>query len=155
VALTEDDATSEHGGLKAGPRRRGGAPAAAPASADPFAHARAELAGGRPNRAIELLLAELAREHSPRGRFVRQTQIAYVMVEAGHHGVARPILEKLVETIDARNLEEWEAGPLVAQPMALLCRVIDKLDGPDSSTRAELYLRICRLDPLQAIPLQV
>ena len=38
---------------------------------------------GRPNRAIELLVAELARERSPRGRFVRQTQIAYVMVEAG------------------------------------------------------------------------
>ena len=76
------------------------------------------------------------------------------MVEAGHHAVARPILEKLVETIDSRGLEDWEAGPLVAQPRALLCRVIDKLDEGYSSTRAELYLRICRLDPLQAMSLQ-
>jgi type VI secretion system protein ImpA len=155
AALAEDDATSEHGGLKAGARRRGGNTPAAATAPDPFAYARSELAQGRPNRAIELLLGELARERSPRGRFVRQTQIAYVMVEAGHHAVARPILEQLVSTIDSRSLEEWEAGPLVAQPMALLCRVIDKLEEGYSSTRAELYLRICRLDPLQAIPLQL
>ena len=98
-------------------------------------------------------MAELARERSPRGRFVRQTQIAYVMVEAGLDAVARPILEKLVSTIDDRGLEDWESGPLVAQPMSLLCRVLDRLaDG--SGDRDGLYLRICRLDPLQAIALQ-
>ena len=32
--------------------------------------------------------------------------------------------------IDERSLEDWESGPLVAQPMALLCRVLDRLgDG--------------------------
>jgi len=122
------------------------------ATRDPFATARGELAQGRPNRAIELLLAELARERSPRGRFVRQTQIAYVMVEAGLDAVARPILEKLVSTIDDRSLEDWESGPLVAQPMALLCRVLDRMG--ESGDRDSLYLRICRLDPLQAIALQ-
>ncbi|HTK53357.1 MAG TPA: type VI secretion system protein TssA, partial [Gemmatimonadaceae bacterium] len=150
-ALAEEDATSEHGGLRSGPRRRASTGHAA--ARDPFATARGELAQGRPNRAIELLLAELARERSPRGRFVRQTQIAYVMVEAGLDAVARPILEKLVSTIDDRSLEDWESGPLVAQPMALLCRVLDRLaDG--SGDRDGLYLRICRLDPLQAIALQ-
>jgi type VI secretion system protein ImpA len=152
AALAEDDATSEHGGLRAGPRRR--APAAAGAAArDPFVLARAELAQGRPNRAIEVLLAEMARERSPRARFVRQTQVAYVMVEGGLHAVARPILDRLVATIDERTLEDWEAGPLVAQPMALLCRVLEKLEEGEDQ-RAELYLRICRLDPLQAIALQ-
>jgi type VI secretion system protein ImpA len=115
--------------------------------------ARGELAQGRPNRAIELLVSELARERSPRGRFVRQTQVAYVMVEAGLDAVARPILEKLISTIDERGLEDWESGPLVAQPMALLCRVLDRL-GDGSGDRDGLYLRICRLDPLQAIALQ-
>jgi type VI secretion system protein ImpA len=151
-ALAEEDATSEHGGLRNGPRRRGSAGQTA-ATRDPFATARSELAQGRPNRAIELLLVELARERSPRGRFVRQTQIAYVMVEAGLDGVARPILEKLVSTIDERSLEDWESGPLVAQPMALLCRVLDRV-GDGSGDRDGLYLRICRLDPLQAIALQ-
>jgi len=151
-ALAEEDATSEHGGLRSGPRRRP-SPGHSVAARDPFATARGELAQGRPNRAIELLVAELARERSPRGRFVRQTQIAYVMVEAGLDAVARPILEKLVSTIDDRGLEDWESGPLVAQPMSLLCRVLDRLaDG--SGDRDGLYLRICRLDPLQAIALQ-
>jgi len=152
AALAEEDATSEHGGLRSGPRRRT-APANVMPQRDPFAAARGELAQGRPNRAIELLVGELGRERSPRGRFVRQTQIAYVMVEAGLDGVARPILEKLVSTIDERGLEDWESGPLVAQPMSLLCRVLDRLaDG--SGDRDGLYLRICRLDPLQAIALQ-
>src|SRR5688500_14694570 len=153
VALGEDDATSEHGGLRSGARRRtAGAASAGAAARDPFLTARSELAQGRPNRAIELLVAELARERSPRGRFVRQTQVAYVMVEAGLDAVARPILEKLISTIDERGLEDWESGPLVAQPMALLCRVLDRLaDG--SGDRDGLYLRICRLDPLQAIAL--
>ncbi len=153
LALGEEDATSEHGGLRAGTRRRAGASLGA--AKDPFATARTELAQGRPNRAIELLLAELSRERSPRGRFVRQTQIAYVMVEAGHHSVAQPILERLVTTIDERTLEDWEAGPLVAQPIALLCRVYDQTGEEGAAfVRNELYLRVCRLDPLQALVLQ-
>jgi type VI secretion system protein ImpA len=154
AALAEEDATSEHGGLRSGARRRtAGAARAGAAERDPFVSARGELAQGRPNRAIELLVSELARERSPRGRFVRQTQVAYVMVEAGLDAVARPILEKLISTIDERGLEDWESGPLVAQPMALLCRVLDRL-GDGSGDRDGLYLRICRLDPLQAIALQ-
>jgi hypothetical protein len=152
AALVEEDATSEHGGLRSGSRRRATAPATA-AQRDPFAAARGELTQGRPNRAIELLVAELARERSPRGRFVRQTQIAYVMGEAGLDSVARPILEKLISTIDERGLEDWESGPLVAQPMALLCRVLDRA-GDGSGDRDGYYLRICRLDPLQAMALQ-
>jgi type VI secretion system protein ImpA len=154
--ITDDDATSEPGGLRAGARRRGRPSSdAASARRDPFALARNELAQGRPNRAIELLSNELARERSPRGRFVRQTQIAYVMVESGLDAAARPILESLAHTIEERRLEEWEAGPLLAQPLALLCRVAAKLDGGVAADPAnETYQRVCRLDPLQAIALQ-
>jgi type VI secretion system protein ImpA len=157
-ALAQDDETAEHGGLarsNGGRRRPRVATGGNAAVRDPFTQARAELTAGRPNKAIELLVAELARERSPRGRFVRQTQIAWVMVEGNLAAVARPILEKLVAEIDERQLETWESGPLVAQPMALLCRVIDKLeDSYAADQRTELYLRVCRLDPLQAIALQ-
>ena len=157
-ALAQDDATSETGGLArartagaaAGGRRRGDGSLGTP---DAFALARAELIQGRANRAIELLAGELARTRSPRGRFVRQTQIAYVMVEAGLDAVARPILEKLIADIDERKLEEWESGALVAQPMTLLCRVMDRA-GESGKPRSDLYLRICRLDPMQALGLQ-
>ena len=146
MALADDATSAQQGGF-AGYRsaRRG-------AGRDVFEMACAELSQGRATRAVELLLAELARDRSARGRFVRQTQIAYVMVEAGLDAVAYPILQRLVEIITERELEGWEAGPLVAQPMALLCRVLDRTDG-DQSQRAELYLRVCRLDPLQGIAL--
>lgn len=121
--------------------------------ADPFVLAKAELARGRTNRAVELLVTELDRERSARGRFVRQTQIAQVMVEAGLPEVARPILRQLVTTIEEKGLELWEAGPLIAQPMVLMCRVIDALKI-ETDERSALYLKVCRLDPLQAIALR-
>lgn len=120
---------------------------------DAFDLARAELAQGRPHRAIERLGAELASDPSPRARFVRQTQMAYIMVEAGLDAVATPILRQLLEVIDERNLEQWESGALVAQPLALMCRVLDRT-GEDDDQRAELYRRICRLDAMQALALQ-
>jgi type VI secretion system protein ImpA len=96
---------------------------------------------------------ECTRERSARGRFIRQTQIASIMVEAGLEAVAQPILNRLIEQIDEHKLEEWESGALIALPLVLACRCIDKLEG-SADTRWEYYLRICRLDPLQAIALQ-
>ncbi|HEX7941686.1 MAG TPA: type VI secretion system protein TssA, partial [Gemmatimonadaceae bacterium] len=112
--------------------------------------ASAEVRAGRPDKAIELLMRALEREKSRRGRFLRQAQLAQVMVEAGLLAVARPILEELLNDIENHKLEEWEAGALVAQPMALLYKVLEKTED-DSGTKETLYLRICRLDPLQAI----
>jgi type VI secretion system protein ImpA len=34
-----------------------------------------------------------------------------------------------------------------------MCRVLDRAGG-DETARHELYLRVCRLDPLQALSLQ-
>jgi type VI secretion system protein ImpA len=84
---------------------------------------------------------------------VRQTQIAHVMVDAGLEAVAKPILDRLLEIIEERTLADWEAGPLVAQPLALMCRVMDRLEL-DGDERQALYLKVCRLDPLQAIALR-
>ncbi len=148
VALEHDNRTAVNGGLSKGRR-----PSARVLANDPFDLARSELQQGRPHRAIELLVAELSRERSPRAYFVRQTQIAYIMVEAGLDKVVRPILQRLIETINEKGLEQWESGPLVAQPLALMCRVIDRSDG-DRTERQQMYLRVCRLDPLQALALQ-
>jgi type VI secretion system protein ImpA len=72
------------------------------------------------------------------------------MMDAELASVAKPILEELVAQIETHKLEDWEAGELVARPLALLYRCLDKL-GQDASLKESLYLRICRLDPLQAI----
>jgi type VI secretion system protein ImpA len=117
---------------------------------DGRALAAAEARAGRPERAIELLMRELALEKTKRGRFLTQTQLASIMIDAGHDAVAMPILEELIALVEGHRLEEWEAGDVVARPMALLYRVLGETGG-DEGTRQQLYLRICRLDPLQAI----
>lgn len=149
AALVEDLATAQQGGLA---RARTVHPATR-SGPDVFGSAMAEVRAGRSHRAIELLTAELNRDPSPRGRFLRQTQIAYIMVEAGLFDVAEPILQQLIEQIDEQKLERWESGPLVAQPMALMHRVLEKTQS-NSSEQERLYLRVCRLDPIQALALK-
>jgi type VI secretion system protein ImpA len=117
---------------------------------NPFALAAAEVRAGRADRAIALLMKEASREKTSRGRFLVQAQLARIMVDAGHEAVAMPILERLLADVETHHLEEWEAGDLVATPMALMYRVLTQTQA-DEATRQTLYLRICRLDPIQAI----
>jgi type VI secretion system protein ImpA len=119
---------------------------------DPIMVANSHARAGRPERAIALLMRESSREKTKRGRFVLQSQLARIMVEAGHERIAMPILEELIADIESYKLEEWEFGELVATPMTLLFRCMEKTEG-DEATRQSLYLRICRLDPIQAIGL--
>jgi type VI secretion system protein ImpA len=112
--------------------------------------ALAEVRAGRTDRAIALLMREASTEKTRRGRFLVQTELASIMVDANHHAVAQPILEELVTHVEAHKLEEWEAGDTVARPLALLYRCLERADA-DAGARQALYLRICRLDPLQAI----
>ncbi len=117
--------------------------------------AMGEVEQGRPERGIALLMEEVARERSARARFLRRTQIARIMVGAGMEQIAIPILLELLALIETHGLAEWEAGPQVAEPMALLYQCIQKHpDEPAGShTLASLHPRICSLDPLQAINL--
>lgn len=112
--------------------------------------AAVEVRAGRPEKAIELLMRALDREKTRRGRFLRQAELARTMVDAGFVQVAMPVLQELLADIEAHKLEDWEAGALVARPLALLYRCYEKLDI-EAGTRQELYTRIARLDPLQAI----
>jgi type VI secretion system protein ImpA len=115
-----------------------------------YERALSELRAGRADTAIELLMRQLDREKTRRGRFMRQAQLAELMVGAGLESVAKPILEELMVQIETHKLDEWESGELIAQPMALLFRCLERIDG-DPVFKQALYLRICRLDPRQAI----
>jgi type VI secretion system protein ImpA len=116
-----------------------------------------EARAGRPQRGIEMLMSALSREKTARARFLRRTQVSRMMVDAGLEPIAVPILEELLALIEQHNLAEWESGDLVAEPMALLHRCMDKVPpeavkGPH--TQDSLYPRICSLDPLQAMTLK-
>jgi type VI secretion system protein ImpA len=120
---------------------------------DPFPRAARLARQGEIHRAVELLLQEAAREVSERGRFIRRTQAAGIMVEAGLEGVALPILQEIVGRIETHQLERWEDGQTIGLPLDLFYRCIAR-HNPDDSSLEELYLRICRLDPIRAIRLQ-
>ena len=114
--------------------------------------ARAEAAGGRLDRGIAVLMADLARERSERGRFLRRVELVTMLVDAGKGVVAMPIVEAMLEQVDAHKIDAWEDGDVVARALVLACRAIDATDG-DKRQRQQLYLRICRLDPVAALAL--
>lgn len=119
---------------------------------DPLSRAMTHVRAGRPQKAIQLLLDEATREESPRARFLRRSEAAQIMVRQGMEGVAMPILREMMDQVDQHQLEEWEAGETVARAMALLYTCMDRLEE-DPKARQELYLRICRLDPMQGMGL--
>ncbi|MDH5284610.1 MAG: type VI secretion system protein TssA [Gemmatimonadota bacterium] len=150
--LREEQLVGEGSGEAPAPAPRAAAPAASPSHDRALERALSEVRAGRTQAALELLQRELERERSPRGRFLRQVQLAKVMLEAGLDSVAAPTLEQLVAQIDTQQLEAWEAGTVVAEPLALLYRCLQRLGG-DPTVMQTLYLRLSRLDPMMAITL--
>jgi type VI secretion system protein ImpA len=117
---------------------------------DPYEQAMERVRAGDTDRAVDLLMREASQEKSERARFLRRSQAASIMVDAGLEAVAMPVLQEMLEQIDKHDLEEWESGETVAHALGLLYRCMSGL-GEDESTREALYLRVCRLDPIQAI----
>jgi type VI secretion system protein ImpA len=105
---------------------------------------------GRTEDAVALLSRQVEQERSLRGRFRLRTQLCSILVDAGCEQIAQPILEELLAQVDAFKLEDWENGPVVAEPMSLLYRVLQKFES-EVVSKGSLYLRICRLDPNQAM----
>jgi type VI secretion system protein ImpA len=112
----------------------------------------AEVRAGAPERAVDLLVREAAAEPSARARFLLRTEAARILVDHGFERVALPILRELHEQVAQHRLEEWEDGATVARTLGLLVRCVRALDGEADEANG-LYLRICRLDPMQALAL--
>ncbi|MEP7363433.1 MAG: type VI secretion system protein TssA [Acidobacteriota bacterium] len=121
----------------------------------PDAHqvALAAARAGRVEDAIRIMSREASQETSGRGRFLRKVQLAEICMATGHERVAFPILEDLAGEIEQRSLDGWESSDTITQPLALLYRCLDKMDG-DDDRKAALYSRICRLDPVRGMTLR-
>lgn len=134
------------------------AQAATPAAAsradrrDAMARAMVHVRAGNPQKAIRLLMDAATRENSARERFLRRSEATQIMVRQGMEGVALPILREMMDQVERHQLEEWESGETVARTMALLYQCMDRLQE-DPGLKQELYLRICRLDPMQGMGL--
>jgi type VI secretion system protein ImpA len=122
---------------------------AAEAAPDTFELAMKEAKAGRAQQGIEMLMREMTQERSGRARFQRKAQLAQLCAMTGHTPIAFPILQELAAEVERRHLEDWEDAELIAQPLALLYKCMDK--GADPDQRQKLYAWICRLDPVAAL----
>ncbi|PYT16350.1 MAG: hypothetical protein DMG59_10745 [Acidobacteria bacterium] len=125
-------------------------PPGEPAPPDTYTLALDAARSGRAADAIQILADEIPRQQSGRARFQRKLQLSQICMMTGHEALAQPILEELARSIDEHRLENWEASDVVAHPLALLYRCLNKLHG-DAEVKQKLYARISRLDPVQAL----
>ncbi len=122
----------------------------APVLSNLVAQARSQARNGNPDKAVEMLLQASERASHQREGFLHRSEAAAIMVEQGLGAVARPILDDMLQLIETHSLEGWEDGETVARPLGLLYRV-RKAVGKNAD---DIYERICRLDPVQAVRLQ-
>jgi type VI secretion system protein ImpA len=108
------------------------------------------LQAGRPEEALGILTREIAQVQSGRERFRRRFQLAQICLSSSREVIAYPILRDLAAEMERRHLEEWESAELLAQPLVLLHRCMTAL-GRTEEEKQEIYERICRLDPVQAM----
>ncbi len=120
---------------------------------DAFDKALSSARAGRLDEAVQTVTEALARERTGRGRYKRRMQLAHLFVAARKHKIAYPMLRELAAEIDRRQLEDWESGEALAHPLFLLLQCMATVGG-DEAQKAELYDRICRLDPVQALNYQ-
>jgi type VI secretion system protein ImpA len=125
-------------------------PASGQAAPDVHELAMKAAKSGKVQEAIEMLMREIAQEKSGRARFQRKIQLATLCLSTKHEAIAYPILAELAEEIDRRRLEEWEEATVVAHPLALLYRCLDKM-GDNEAEKQKIYQKLCRLDPAQAL----
>jgi type VI secretion system protein ImpA len=104
---------------------------------------------GQLSQAIQLLMRDAAQQPSGRARFQRRLQVAQLCVSAGQNKVAHPVLEELVNEIEQRRLEEWEASEMLSPPLALLLQCLEP--GSGNGAREALFAKLCRIDPTAAM----
>lgn len=123
-------------------------PASAPDLEPVFAEAITAVKDGRTADGLAMITQILSTERCGRGRFRRRTQLAHLLLVAGQTKIALPLLDQLASEIEERKLEDWEENEAVAYPLELLLRC---LGGADEQRRADLYVRLCQLDPVRAL----
>lgn len=102
---------------------------------------------------VESGLAEMTvlaqRETSGRTRFQRKLLLAQIAMQISRDRLAQSILEELAEQIESFKLVEWETTDIVGSVWKNLYELHKR--GGNSDRAQQLYQRLCRLDPWQAL----
>lgn len=120
-----------------------------------WAEAERMARSGEIDAALSTMTALAAAEANGRIRFQRKLLLADICMQTNRVKLARSILEELNELIDKHNLTSWETSDLVGAVWARLVRCYrDKNGGTANSDKAaEVFLKLSRLDPWQALSL--
>jgi type VI secretion system protein ImpA len=117
---------------------------------DSYILAKEVLRAGQADKALEIMQQELARQQSGRGRFLRKLQLVELCASAGKDAIAQPMLDDLAAAVDTYKLEDWEDHELVAQVLVTIMKLSKRVQG-DAKVKQQMFERICRLSPVQAL----
>jgi len=107
---------------------------------------------GQVDKGLARMVQLASKETTGRNRFQRRLLLAEACLASAHPRLARSILEELAEIIDKFQLESWESSEMIASVWGRLYRLYKQGDDSEDREKAEkLYLRLCRLDPWQAL----
>ena len=112
--------------------------------------ALALLKSGKAREAISMLVRDSELQPSGRMRFQRRVQVAQLCLTANQDAIAYPVLMDISSEIEKRGLESWETGAMLAHPLSLLLRCLDRRKN-SADDREAIFARLCRLDPQAAI----
>ena len=120
-----------------------------------WAEAERMARSGEIDAALSTMTALAAAEANGRVRFQRKLLLADICMQTNRLKLARSILEELNELIEKHSLTAWETSDLIGAVWARLVRCYrDKNAGTGNSDRAaEVFLKLSRLDPWQALNL--
>lgn len=120
-----------------------------------WAEAERMARSGEIDAALSTMTALAAAEANGRVRFQRKLLLADICMQTNRLKLARSILEELNELIEKHNLTAWETSDLIGAVWARLVRCYrDKNAGTANADKAaEVFLKLSRLDPWQALNL--
>jgi len=120
------------------------APPVRDATQDVFAGARQLLTAGEREAAIQAAQEITNLAHTPRARFQRRLELAYLCLEAGMRPVACAIFQVLEQESRTRELHDWEPQ-LVAR---CLQGLLMSSPGQRDETLQQRYAQLCVLNPV-------
>ncbi len=108
------------------------------------------LKAGQAEKAIDTMTNEVERQLTGRGKFFRKLQLVEICVAAGKAPIAQPMIDELAQSIENNKLESWENPKTIAKALVTIMKNSVRIQN-DQGARQQLFQRVVRLDPVQAV----
>lgn len=117
---------------------------------DLYLAAQQALREGQERKAFDIMHRDIARQRSGRERFRRKMQMVEMCVSTNRMNIAQLMLDDMAAAIETHKLDDWEDPTLIANALGIIMKLSQRLQN-DAGARQNLFVRICRLDPSQAL----